>query len=80
MIDGVKVLDYTIGDPEDPDWSFGIMELDEKDKLHLRGVLEGVLEKPISSKVFFIVGKSLSRSRTISIFRSSDSKSFASDW
>lgn len=45
LIDGVKVLDYTIGDPEDPDWSFGIMELDEKDKLHLRGVLEGVLEK-----------------------------------
>lgn len=45
FISGEKVLDYTISDPEDPDWSFGIMQLDEKDTLHLRGVLEGVLEK-----------------------------------
>lgn len=45
LIDGTKVLDYTINDPADPDWSFGIMECTAEDNLRLRRVLESVLEK-----------------------------------
>ncbi len=36
-IDGIKVFDYVIHDPEDPDWSFTITECDKES---LRSVLE----------------------------------------